>query len=45
VINHKGVISSGHYISFVRHQTNEWFKCDDDQITRADIDEVLNSEG
>jgi len=45
VVNHSGTIETGHYTAFVRQQENQWFKCDDALITKAAVDEVLNSEG
>lgn len=45
VVNHSGTIETGHYTAFVRQQENQWFKCDDALITKASVDEVLNSEG
>ncbi|KAJ8912191.1 hypothetical protein NQ315_003795 [Exocentrus adspersus] len=46
VINHIGnSMSAGHYIAFVRQQHNSWYKCDDHVITRANLKEVLDSEG
>lgn len=46
VINHRGQkINAGHYIAYVRQQRDYWYKCDDDVITRANLKEVLESEG
>jgi ubiquitin C-terminal hydrolase len=45
VINHIGSLDAGHYTAFVRQQRNHWFKCDDHLITRANLREVLDSEG
>ncbi|KAL3289741.1 hypothetical protein HHI36_023138 [Cryptolaemus montrouzieri] len=46
VINHLGnSINNGHYIAYVRQQQDFWYKCDDHVITRANLQEVLNSEG
>ncbi|VDP05248.1 unnamed protein product [Soboliphyme baturini] len=45
VVNHHGTIESGHYTCFIRQLNDQWFRCDDHVITRASIDEVLNSEG
>ncbi|XP_018329537.1 ubiquitin carboxyl-terminal hydrolase 22 [Agrilus planipennis] len=45
VINHEGnSVNTGHYICFVRQQRNYWFKCDDQNISRASLADVLNSE-
>jgi len=43
VVNHMGNLQSGHYTSFIR-QTSSWFRCDDSLITKASIEQVLNSE-
>ncbi|VEN36958.1 unnamed protein product [Callosobruchus maculatus] len=46
VINHLGTsINVGHYTAYVRQQRDIWYKCDDHIITRADLKEVLDSEG
>lgn len=46
VVNHQGQkINAGHYIAYVRQQRDYWYKCDDDVITRANLQEVLGSEG
>ena len=45
VVNHSGTIESGHYTAFIRQQSNQWFKCDDHLITKASVQEVLDSEG
>ncbi|GLH06105.1 hypothetical protein R5R35_010104 [Gryllus longicercus] len=45
VINHLGTLDGGHYTAFIRQQQNHWFKCDDHLITKANIQEVLDSEG
>ncbi|XP_076275810.1 ubiquitin carboxyl-terminal hydrolase nonstop isoform X2 [Rhynchophorus ferrugineus] len=46
VINHTGnSLNQGHYTAFVRQQHNFWYECNDEVITRANLDEVLNSEG
>lgn len=46
VINHIGSsIYAGHYTAFVRQQHDSWYKCNDDVITRANLQEVLDSEG
>ncbi|EDO42651.1 predicted protein [Nematostella vectensis] len=44
VVNHSGTLEVGHYTAFIRQQNN-WFKCDDAWITKATIDDVLQSEG
>lgn len=45
VVNHSGTIETGHYTSFIRQCRDQWFKCDDHLITRASVQEVLQSEG
>lgn len=46
VINHSGnSINAGHYTAFVRQQHDYWYKCNDHVITRANLKEVLDSEG
>ncbi|XP_050502753.1 ubiquitin carboxyl-terminal hydrolase nonstop isoform X1 [Diabrotica virgifera virgifera] len=46
VIIHVGpTIDIGHYVAYVRQQHDFWYKCDDDVITRANLKEVLGSEG
>eukprot|EP00117_Sycon_ciliatum_P002505 scpid37618/ scgid7704/ Ubiquitin carboxyl-terminal hydrolase 22; Deubiquitinating enzyme 22; Ubiquitin thioesterase 22; Ubiquitin-specific-processing protease 22 len=44
VVVHKGQLSQGHYTCFVRQKKNEWYRCDDSAVTRASVNEVLNSE-
>jgi ubiquitin carboxyl-terminal hydrolase 22/27/51 len=45
VVNHHGTLETGHYTSFVRHNTHEWFKCDDHIISKASVNDVMQSEG
>ncbi|XP_055984589.1 ubiquitin carboxyl-terminal hydrolase 27 [Sorex fumeus] len=45
VVNHQGTLESGHYTSFIRHHKDQWFKCDDAVITKANIKDVMDSEG
>ncbi|XP_060521223.1 ubiquitin carboxyl-terminal hydrolase nonstop [Cylas formicarius] len=46
VVNHCGSnFSGGHYTAFVRQQQDYWYQCDDTFVTRAKLNEVLNSEG
>uniref|UniRef100_A0A0N8D386 Ubiquitin carboxyl-terminal hydrolase n=2 Tax=Daphnia magna TaxID=35525 RepID=A0A0N8D386_9CRUS len=45
VINHVGTIEAGHYTAYIRQHRDHWFKCDDHLITKADIRDVLQSEG
>ncbi|XP_027039414.1 ubiquitin carboxyl-terminal hydrolase 22-like [Pocillopora damicornis] len=44
VVNHSGTLEVGHYTCFIRQQ-QQWFKCDDAWITKATLDDVLQSEG
>jgi ubiquitin carboxyl-terminal hydrolase 22/27/51 len=44
VVNHQGKMDTGHYTSFVKHDSL-WFKCDDATITRATLQQVLRSKG
>lgn len=45
VVNHNGSIETGHYTAYIRQCRDQWFKCDDHLITRASVQEVLQSEG
>ncbi|XP_055385636.1 ubiquitin carboxyl-terminal hydrolase nonstop [Condylostylus longicornis] len=45
VVNHTGTTEYGHYTSYIRHIKDVWVKCNDDIITSASIEQVLNSEG
>uniref|UniRef100_A0A1B6KA10 Ubiquitin carboxyl-terminal hydrolase n=2 Tax=Cicadellinae TaxID=33370 RepID=A0A1B6KA10_9HEMI len=45
VINHVGSLDTGHYTAYIRQQHRHWYKCDDHMITRANISQVLDSEG
>ncbi|RZF47816.1 hypothetical protein LSTR_LSTR013141, partial [Laodelphax striatellus] len=46
VVNHQGDnVGGGHYTAFIRQQYDEWFLCDDSKVTRANITDILNSEG
>lgn len=45
VVNHSGTIETGHYTVYIRQCRDQWFKCDDHLITRASVQEVLQSEG
>ncbi|XP_067005942.1 ubiquitin carboxyl-terminal hydrolase 22 isoform X2 [Anabrus simplex] len=45
VINHVGSLDAGHYTAFIRQQRGQWYKCDDHLITKANLQEVLDSEG
>uniref|UniRef100_A0A6G1SBH2 Ubiquitin carboxyl-terminal hydrolase n=1 Tax=Aceria tosichella TaxID=561515 RepID=A0A6G1SBH2_9ACAR len=45
VVNHSGTIETGHYTAYIRQCRDQWFKCDDHLITRATVQEVLQSEG
>lgn len=45
VINHIGSLDNGHYTAYIRHHKDVWVKCDDDIITMASLQQVLDSEG
>lgn len=45
VVNHSGTIETGHYTAYIRQHRDQWFKCDDHLITRASVQDVLDSEG
>ncbi|VDM94975.1 unnamed protein product [Thelazia callipaeda] len=45
VVNHLGTMESGHYTCYIRHQTNQWFQCDDQKVSRVSMEEVLSSQG
>ncbi|ESN98084.1 hypothetical protein HELRODRAFT_113992 [Helobdella robusta] len=45
VVNHRGTADSGHYTCFIRQHKDHWFRCEDNLITKASVDDVLNSEG
>ena len=34
VVNHMGTYDSGHYINYVLHAGEQWFRCDDTYLTR-----------
>lgn len=46
VITHKGRSSdSGHYVSWVQQKGDSWLKFDDDVVSQATIDDILNLRG
>ncbi|CAG0898794.1 unnamed protein product [Darwinula stevensoni] len=45
VVNHIGGIRGGHYVVYIRQHQDQWFKCNDELITCANISQVLNTEG
>lgn len=45
VVNHIGTIETGHYTAYIRQHESQWFKCDDALITKAAVEDVLESEG
>jgi ubiquitin carboxyl-terminal hydrolase 22/27/51 len=45
VVNHNGTTESGHYSCYVRHQRRQWYKCNDQVISRENAAKVLDSEG
>ncbi|XP_062507983.1 ubiquitin carboxyl-terminal hydrolase 22-like isoform X2 [Corticium candelabrum] len=44
VVNHSGTMDTGHYTCYVRHNKDQWYKCDDPWITKANTSDVLHSE-
>ena len=34
---HKGILNGGHYFSICKHRNNNWYKYDDESITKFDI--------
>ena len=34
VVNHMGTTDSGHYINYVLHAGEQWFRCDDTYLTK-----------
>jgi len=45
VVNHRGTADSGHYTCFIRQHKDHWYRCEDHLITKANISDVLHSEG
>ncbi|CAH1394190.1 unnamed protein product [Nezara viridula] len=45
VVVHKGTLSGGHYVAFIRRTNNKWFNCNDLLVIPVEIEEVLASEG
>lgn len=45
VVNHRGTADTGHYTCFIRQHKDHWFRCEDNVITKAAMDDVLKSEG
>lgn len=45
VVNHRGSIDAGHYMAYIRLHTDEWYICNDDNILKVSLSEVLRSEG
>nr|XP_009862176.1 ubiquitin carboxyl-terminal hydrolase 14-like [Ciona intestinalis] len=46
VLTHRGrSSSSGHYVSWIRRDRDEWMKCDDDNVTPVTLEEVLKLSG
>lgn len=40
VINHTGLVNTGHYIALIKNSTGQWFKFDDSVITHVSHSEV-----
>jgi ubiquitin carboxyl-terminal hydrolase 22/27/51 len=45
VVNHRGTADTGHYTCFIRQHKDHWYRCEDHLITKANITDVLHSEG
>lgn len=45
VVNHHGSIDAGHYTSYIRLHEDTWYKCNDEIISKANLLDVLRSEG
>lgn len=45
VVTHFGGPCTGHYIAYVRHQLDFWYKCDDHRIVASSLEQVLGAEG
>lgn len=46
VLTHQGrSSSSGHYVAWVRHKGDVWFKYDDDNVTPVTTEEILKLSG
>jgi hypothetical protein len=43
VVNHHGDLETGHYTSFVLHNS-KWYRCDDHTVTEAETETVLASD-
>eukprot|EP00116_Pleurobrachia_bachei_P006627 sb/3466889/ len=44
VVNHMGTYDSGHYINYILHAGEQWFRCDDTYLTSVPKETVKNSE-
>ncbi|KFM65368.1 Ubiquitin carboxyl-terminal hydrolase 14, partial [Stegodyphus mimosarum] len=46
VLTHKGrSSSSGHYVAWIKRKRDEWFKCDDDNVSMVTSEEILKLSG
>lgn len=46
VVVHVGaIIQNGHYWTYIRHHQDLWFKCNDENVAPASLDDVLKCEG
>ena len=43
VIGHRGTSEGGHYYTYIRKDRHNWFKCDDQNITKVEKAEVFES--
>lgn len=45
MVNHNGTTESGHYSCYIRHNRAQWYKCNDQIISKESAAKVLDSEG
>ncbi|KAF5301645.1 hypothetical protein FQA39_LY10692 [Lamprigera yunnana] len=46
VLTHKGrSSSSGHYVGWIRHAKDNWYKCDDDTVSPVPTEDILKLSG
>ncbi|KAH9580114.1 Peptidase C19 [Trypanosoma melophagium] len=43
IVTHRGSLHGGHYVAYVRDLCNSkvWFRCDDEEVERVEVDQVL----
>lgn len=44
VVTHSGMLESGHYVTYLRSLSKQWYKCDDAWITQVDEEVVRASQ-